>query len=184
MGTTIRFDDATTGPELRFNVAFGESGTYYVWVRGMAPNGADNSIHVGVDGQVVASAADITGFTVDTWSWEGRTAFGRAAIEVPNAGLHTVNVWMREDGVALDRLLLTTDAGYVPRASGPAASQRVNERDATATPRSELSDNGSPRLTLAASDGTGNGGRVEPPSQPDPGPGLSTAVPGDGTGGG
>jgi hypothetical protein len=46
-------------------------------------------------------------------------------IEVASPGLRTVNVWMREDGMAFDKLVLTTSAGYIPVGAGPAESPRV-----------------------------------------------------------
>ena len=40
-------------------------------------------------------------------------------------GLHTLNVWMREDGFALDKLVLTTDGAYAPLGQGPSPSVTV-----------------------------------------------------------
>ncbi|MEM1173883.1 MAG: chitobiase/beta-hexosaminidase C-terminal domain-containing protein, partial [Pseudomonadota bacterium] len=55
--------------------------------------------------------------------------------EVTTPGVHTVNVWMREDGLIVDKLVLTTDAGFDPVAvfgdQGPPESPRV-ERELTA----------------------------------------------------
>ena len=45
-----------------------------------------------------------------------------ATINVTSAGLHTINVWMREDGLVLDKLVLTTNASFTPTATGPAES--------------------------------------------------------------
>jgi hypothetical protein len=45
-----------------------------------------------------------------------------ATINVPTTGLHRVSVWMREDGLILDKLLLTNNAAYVPTGTGPAES--------------------------------------------------------------
>jgi hypothetical protein len=36
--------------------------------------------------------------------------------------MHMLNVWMREDGVVVDKLILTANAAYVPSANGPAQS--------------------------------------------------------------
>ncbi len=33
-----------------------------------------------------------------------------------------VSIWMREDGLILDKLVLTTDPGFTPAGSGPAES--------------------------------------------------------------
>jgi hypothetical protein len=40
--------------------------------------------------------------------------------------MHTVSLWMREDGFSVDKLVLTTDAAYVPTGTGPAESALVN----------------------------------------------------------
>ncbi|MEJ7654384.1 MAG: hypothetical protein WKH64_14185 [Chloroflexia bacterium] len=55
-GVTIDTGYTTTSPELQYQVQFATTGTYYVWLRGYADKNADNSLHVGIDGQAVASA--------------------------------------------------------------------------------------------------------------------------------
>ena len=45
-----------------------------------------------------------------------------ASFNVSSTGMHTVNVWMREDGFRFDKLVITTDPGYVPSGQGPAES--------------------------------------------------------------
>jgi hypothetical protein len=47
-----------------------------------------------------------------------------ATLVISAAGDHIVNAWMREDGVRLDRLLLTTSNTLVPSGAGPAESPR------------------------------------------------------------
>ena len=60
-----------------------------------------------------------------TWAWSNATMDGvRATIEVPTAGTHTVNVWMREDGFVFDKLVLTFNAAFTPTETGPAESPR------------------------------------------------------------
>lgn len=39
-------------------------------------------------------------------------------------GIRQLNVCMREDGLVIDRVLLTTNAGYTPSGAGPAQSPR------------------------------------------------------------
>jgi hypothetical protein len=44
---------------------------------------------------------------------------------VKKAGTHTVSVWMREDGVAFDKLIITLDRGMLePEGKGPEESPR------------------------------------------------------------
>jgi glucose/arabinose dehydrogenase len=118
---------ATTSPEMVFNVEFATAGTYYIWIRGQAESGNDDSCHAGVDGTTPASADRITGFNIGDWVWRQRTMDGvPATVEVPTAGAHTIHVWAREDGIKVDRILLRTDSSSTePSGLGPAESPRT-----------------------------------------------------------
>jgi hypothetical protein len=122
----------TNGARLDFRIAFTATGTHYIWLRGGDPrgDGAGDSVHAGIDGVSPASATRIDGapsFNVATgWNWVGNIQGDtRASITVDTAGTHTVNLWMREDGFNLDKLLLTTDVAFTPTGAGPAESAQV-----------------------------------------------------------
>jgi lysophospholipase L1-like esterase len=75
---------------------------------------------VGLDGGTAAAPA-VTGLNLDgtTWKWSRKTqSGGTATINVTSTGLHTINVWMRESGVVLDKLLLTSSSSYTPTGKG------------------------------------------------------------------
>jgi subtilisin family serine protease len=115
----------TTSPELRYQVEFTTAGTYYVWLRAFANDTSDNSVHVGLDGQASTTSDHISTPTYGAWAWVQSTMDGPVAtIRVASAGTHTVNIWMREDGLRVDRLLLTTSSTLVPTGNGPAESTR------------------------------------------------------------
>lgn len=113
-----------SSPALEFDVELPVSGRYYAWVRGRAGGATvatSDSVHVGLDGEIPASGEALAGFTA-AQGWVGRTmAMGapRAYLDVPTAGPHTIDLWMREDGFVADKLLLTRDAGYTPNGEGP-----------------------------------------------------------------
>jgi hypothetical protein len=115
----------TTGsPQLGFQVNFVTTGTYYVWVRGIGPNADGDSCHAGIDGTGPASADRISSFNTSlTWS---RNTMDNvvATIVVTTPGIHTINIWMREDGFVFDKLILTTNNGFTPMGAGPAESPR------------------------------------------------------------
>jgi len=114
-------------PGLSFDVNFSAGGTYYIWVRGQGPDDAGDSVHVGLNGQAVSTADNISSFPAGSFNWSGQTMDGPVAtLTVPGPGAHTVNVWMREDGFLFDKLLLTTNANLTPSGAGPAESGRVN----------------------------------------------------------
>ena len=50
-----------------------------------------------------------------------------ATLSVEPSGLYTLTIAMYEDGLRLDRLLLTTDTTYLPTGSGPAETARHTE---------------------------------------------------------
>ncbi len=122
-GAIVNTGYTTGSPRLNFDVTFAQSGTYQVWVRGRAGGSVaadSDSVHVGLDGVAVASADRISTFTT-SFGWSRATIDGvNATLSVPSAGLHTVNVWMREDGFVIDKLVLTRDANYTPTGNGPA----------------------------------------------------------------
>ncbi len=122
-GTINNSGFTTTSPRLDFGTTFAQTGTYYVWVRGRdsgAAVGSGDSVHVGLDGQALASADRISGFT-GSFGWTRATLDNvNATMNVGTTGQHTVNVWMREDGFLFDKLVLTTDANYTPSGNGPA----------------------------------------------------------------
>ena len=113
-----------------YAVEFNHTGTHYVWVLGGpdtstgTPTGND-SLHVGLDGQAVPSADRIS--FAGKWKWSNATMDAAVArVNVRSTGRHIVNVWMREDGFIIDKLVLTTDPDYVPTGSGPAESPQTN----------------------------------------------------------
>ncbi len=121
-GATIDTGYPNSSPELTFTVDFSTTGTYYVWVRGIGPSANDDSCHVGLDGVAVPSADRITGFTTGL-SWARNTIDSPiATLPVNQAGLHAVNLWMREDGFSADKIVLTTNPYFRPFGNGPVES--------------------------------------------------------------
>jgi hypothetical protein len=107
-------------------VTFPVAGRYYIWARGSAlPGGADNSFHASIDGAQPVNAAIAIGNDVDSWgvACGDPAAFGwvniaqastaAAYVDVASPGQHTFRVWLREDGLKLDQLVLTTDPSFL-----------------------------------------------------------------------
>ena len=139
-------------PEVQFPVRFATPGTYYVWIRGYGQTDEDDSVHVGLDGNAVVTGEMISEFQLkpSAWDWSNvaMDRVRRATLVIPSAGVHTINVWMREDGFRFDKMLLTTDSNLTPTGNGPAESPRDN---------SPASLNVSPaNLSFSASAGASN----------------------------
>jgi hypothetical protein len=123
-GTSVSAANAPTGsPRLDFDVNFVSTGTHYVWILGHGDSFNDDSVHVGLNGSIPSTGQDYGGFTATGFGWDNSGASTPVTINVPSAGNHTFNVWMREDGVVVDKVIITTDPGFVPTGTGPAETR-------------------------------------------------------------
>jgi hypothetical protein len=127
-GIRIRGRYEGSSPELTYRIAFSEPGIYYVWLRAWAEDDNGNSVHLGLNGRAHRTAAGIETQSYGEWTWTRTLMDERepASLRVDNAGSATLNLWMREDGFYVDRILLTTDRSYVPSENGPNESGRQN----------------------------------------------------------
>jgi len=139
----------TRSPELQGQVNFSTAGTYVVWVRGSANGSSDDSIHAGLDGGASASADRISGFQT-SWTWRRWTLDGApATLNVATPGLHTVHLWMREDGLRVDKILLRKNSSSTaPSGVGPPESPRGGSPRDTTPPT--ISGVGASNITATA----------------------------------
>ncbi len=108
------------GAVLSHMVRFAEPGTYFVWVRARANDGDDNTLHVGVDNTWPQSGKKLT-FQGKQWNWSNTQRDTKApiSIEIPTAGIHELQISMREDGCELDRICLSSRGDFVPSDHSP-----------------------------------------------------------------
>jgi alpha-D-xyloside xylohydrolase len=112
-GTNITANVPSTSPELVYPVTFSATGTRYVWVRGYATNPSNDSVHVGINNNATTATNITFANSYNAWVWTNRTGAGNTAtITVSSTNAAAINVWMREDGFRIDRLLLTTNANF------------------------------------------------------------------------
>lgn len=122
----IDSDYAQKSPRLDYQVKFTEAGTYYVWLRALGPKGGSNSVHIGLDGNPVKAGENITVPVAANYTW---TDGMKTALEIDKSGTHTVNIWMRESGTIVDKIVLSTEPGYSPSGKGP--SEGGDSKDQT-----------------------------------------------------
>ncbi|MCK5395820.1 MAG: DUF11 domain-containing protein [Gammaproteobacteria bacterium] len=102
-------------PQLGYQVNFVATGTHYVWMRAWDPSLSSTSVHVGLDAQELATGENMNVPTAANYVWVSQLASGaRATLNITIAGEHTVNVWARETGAIIDKIVLTTDSAYDP----------------------------------------------------------------------
>ena len=102
--------DTTNGPIVGYNITIQTNETHYVWVRFAATNGGGDSIHLGLNGNPLTYGG--VGFGApdnNAWNWK------KIEVNITSIGNNSIEVWMREDGVMIDSILITTDLSYDPR---------------------------------------------------------------------
>ena len=123
----------SSSPRLDYKVNFPQAGKYSVWIRGVGDadgsgkrnsantngEGSNDSVHVGINSKLSSGAAmDHFPRGKYNWSNDRRSTSSKSVIYVPSAGMHTVNVWMREDGFVIDKLIFSKGK-YNPSGLGP-----------------------------------------------------------------
>ena len=133
---------ATNSERLDYEINFVKSGTHYIWILGWGASGTDDSCHVGLDGEATPLSDRMSG-----WNNNYRWANGRfqrperSQIDVREAGIHTLNVFVREDGLIIDKIVLTTNPDYTPTGEGPPESPRgAKVKAGDASPSNDVSD--------------------------------------------
>lgn len=114
--------DNTTGPVANYRVKFTTTGTYYLWVRVTGPNSSGDSLHAGLDGALLTTGSGFTSSGDTTFRWDNTVGTPRISFNIAAPGTRTINLWMREDGVIADKIVLTTSSAYTPTGTGPAES--------------------------------------------------------------
>jgi hypothetical protein len=134
-----RYDPLQDAPKLDYRINFTRKGNHHVWIRAKG-NKSDNAVHVGIDGQAVSSSDKIESPpSRSNYVWSKATKDKQdAIISISSIGFHTINVWMDEDGIKLDRILLTPEAHYDPSGvnggKGPKGSIRKGQATGQALP--------------------------------------------------
>ena len=116
-GLRIRNGFRRESPSLEYKIMLPERGTYYVWLRSWARDNNSNSVHMGINGNEVSTLQGIEVDEYNEWTWtrELISERGHARFSVRSPGIHTLNLWMREDGTYVDQILITRDRNLRPR---------------------------------------------------------------------
>jgi hypothetical protein len=92
-------------PELQYVFNVPTAATHFVWARFYAEDANADSLHVGIGaGPNGTVNATLTAGVNASWRW-----IKSAGISIGAPGNRTLHVWMAEDGLRLDRLLITTN---------------------------------------------------------------------------
>ena len=112
-----------TGPRLSWILDFPTAGTWTVRARLHPTDGRDTTLYVGLDGAFDATSGLIEACPErDAWRWSGCDGSEVAVLEVPSAGVHTLEIAGRDDGVELDRVALVPPAADAQAVGGPSVA--------------------------------------------------------------
>ena len=118
---------AETSERLEYEINFVKTGTHYVWILAWGADGSDDSCHVGLDGVETPLSDRMSGWN-GAYEWNnGRMDMPEPSqIEITSSGPHTLNIWVREDGLIIDKIVLTTNPDFTLSAAeeGPPESYR------------------------------------------------------------
>jgi hypothetical protein len=118
---------AETSERLEYEINFVKTGTHYVWILAWGASGSDDSCHAGLDGEETPLSDRMSGWNED-YEWNnGRMDMPEPSqIEITSSGPHTLNIWVREDGLIIDKIVLTTNPDFTLSGSeeGPPESYR------------------------------------------------------------
>ena len=118
------------GSRLNYKINFTTAGTYYVWILAKSHSYQSDSVHVGVDNQYKFTSNGIEGVSGGQFKWVnlsngGTVVTGGIPLNISD-GVHELNFWGRESGLAIDRIYLTTSTATTdpvwPEAKVPAAA--------------------------------------------------------------
>ena len=103
----------TNSERLDYEIDFVKTGTYYVWILGWGASGNDDSCSAGLDGEEIPTLVALTGWSESyEWNCDLMSLSEPPSFEVSTLGVHTFNLWVREDGLIIDKIVLTTNPDF------------------------------------------------------------------------
>jgi hypothetical protein len=107
----------SSSPHLTFEVEFAGWGTYYLWLKGWAPDADGAAVHYGLNGSSISTSPADAALVAsgDGFEWTSQRAnAARPSLTIAAPGTHTLDLWMGQDGARIDRALLTFYPTYMP----------------------------------------------------------------------
>jgi|GEM_PF-3085851 len=115
-----------SGPSVQYWIDLYEPGRYYVWLRGYATS-ESRSCKISINGDLACD--NVNWSVLDAWAWTNRNGTdGIASIDTVDMGVNILTVYGREDGLAIDKIILTSDPAFIPFGLGPEVSPREARR--------------------------------------------------------
>ena len=112
-------------PQLHYTVNFQTAGRYYLYFLSSHPNTTSNSVYASLDSGALVACTDSRDIVGDE-RWSGNTLW---YLDVETAGEHTLTIHVREDGVLLHQIVMSTsDSESFADGSEETVSKRQNAK--------------------------------------------------------
>ncbi len=110
----------STAPVLKYNVNFPYTGSYSIWARVYAFNASNDSYHLGLDGSVKIEKIDMySNSTADIYEEFTWLHVNSKTLNVTSTGYQSLEVYLREPNLIIDKIILSLDDTYSPSDLGP-----------------------------------------------------------------
>jgi hypothetical protein len=148
------FADAATAlegsPVMIYTVKFNYPGPHYIWVRASRsiddPGGTD-SYHTGLNQAIPESGTWIQfegafGGETGTWQWiwKCETIAGQAYVDIPSEGVYDFEIYIREEGFRIDKIVLSQVPYEDGMGFGPPADTIEETRNTTGIGLNDLKE--------------------------------------------
>ena len=112
------------GSRLDYNLTFDESGEYFVWVKMKGNSYGNDSIgiswkHSSQDYVGIEKYSSFGWSSKGQWEWEPEFNQPPMSINTTTGEDYTISIWMSEDGVMLDEILITNIESLSPKSTDP-----------------------------------------------------------------
>jgi hypothetical protein len=116
-GSGSLYSPSSTNGLANYTFTISVSGTYRIWGRVIAPSDSNNSFFVAMDGNAYTRWDTAV---ATSWTWDLINSYAAAdpLVFELSAGTHNLSLMQREDGTKIDKLIITSDANYVPQGMG------------------------------------------------------------------
>lgn len=114
----INYSNVHLTPRISYQVWFPTNTNYRIWVCGMGGTVEDDSLHIGRNSNLPGTADDMSGYHSSSWKWASVVMDNSTPYLLIAQNYNNIDLYVRENGMRVDRILLTKSFGYNPTNSG------------------------------------------------------------------
>ena len=115
-----QYKGSILGSRLDYNITFEEPGEYFVWLRMRGDSYGNDTVGLvwNYSNQTTSQFETYSSFgwsSKGDWEWEPEFNRAPVSINISQSETHTMSLFMMEDGVQIDEIMITTIADFNPK---------------------------------------------------------------------